>query len=79
MGRRRGSGRRMGRLLVGWRLGFGARERAAGIRFRGAWRPSAAPALQGGPAAMGPALASPLPRASRWGTAKEGEKSQGRG
>jgi hypothetical protein len=24
-----------GRLLVGWRLGFGARERAAGIRFRG--------------------------------------------
>jgi hypothetical protein len=25
----------LGRLLVGWRLGFGARERAAGIPFRG--------------------------------------------
>jgi hypothetical protein len=27
---------------------------------------------------MGPALASPLPRASRWGTAEEGEKSEGK-
>jgi hypothetical protein len=26
--------------FIGRRLGFGARERAAGIRFRGAWRPS---------------------------------------
>jgi hypothetical protein len=74
MGRRRGTGRRMGRLLVGWRLGFGARERTDGMQLRGTRWPSAAASAAGrggGHGAM--ALASPLPRAP---TVRHGEDSR---
>jgi hypothetical protein len=67
-----------GRLLVGWRLGFGARERAAGIPFRGAWRPSGAPALQGRGGGHGGAgaahLLPPRPHGVRHGIRQEGGK-----
>jgi hypothetical protein len=45
--RRRSTGRRIGAALKGRLLGFGWREWAAGIPFRGTRRPSGAPAQQG--------------------------------
>jgi hypothetical protein len=77
MGRRHGTGRKMGQLLVGWHLGFQGHERVVRMRFRGAWRPSGGASTAGrwpwGPARL---ASPPLPRAP---TVRHGEDSREKG